>query len=69
MTSKLFWLVHVSEHTQIDVSLNLSLLCLQVTACREICVFHTEKFPGGGGIAIIESAPGPDFEILDGVDL
>ena len=32
-------------------------------------LFHSEKFPGWwwvGGIAIIESGPGPDLEIWDG---
>ena len=31
-------------------------------------LFHSEKFSGsggGGGIAIIESAPGPDLKTLD----
>ena len=33
-------------------------------------LFHSEKFAaGGGGIAIIESAPGPDLEIWDGAGI
>ena len=61
--------VSVGQWAYSDVSLNLT-LCQWLTFWREICVISLRKVSwvvgGGGGIAIIESAPGPDLEIWNG---
>ena len=60
--------VSVGQWAYSDVSLNLT-LCQWLTFWREICVTSLRKvcwWVVGGGIAIIESAPGPDLEIWDG---
>ena len=66
MTSKLFWLVHVSDPTQMYLGTFLY-VCDSLPGEKSV-LFHSEKFVvvgggggGGGGIAIIESAPGPDL--------
>ena len=61
--------VSVGQWAYSDVSLNLT-LCQWLTFWREICVISLRKVSWWvvvvGGIAIIESAPGPDLEIWDG---
>ena len=61
VTSKQFWLVHVSDQTQ-KSPLNLPLFVSHIMK-RFQCYLTQKSFMVVGDIAIIESAPGPDLDI------